>query len=75
MAAVMYFCWYYPIGFVQNTTSDDRAVRGLLVFLFWWMFMLFASTFSHMVITWMDSSETAGVLASLLWLFCMSFCG
>ncbi|KAK9242212.1 ATP-binding cassette transporter CGR1 [Lipomyces tetrasporus] len=51
MAMMIYFCWYYPVGFVSNTTSDDETVRGFLVFLFLWMFMLFTSTFSHFAVT------------------------
>lgn len=74
MAAIGYFCWYYPVGFVQNAGSDV-PVRGLLVFLFMWEFMLFTSTFSHFAIAWIDTSETAGVFATLLWMFCISFCG
>ncbi|UPK91915.1 hypothetical protein LCI18_002850 [Fusarium solani-melongenae] len=75
MAAIMYFCWYYPVGFVQNTTSDDVSIRGFLVFLFLLMFMLFTSTFSHFAIVWIETAEEAGVLASLLWMLCISFCG
>ncbi|KAF5009417.1 hypothetical protein FDECE_4349 [Fusarium decemcellulare] len=75
MAVIMYFCWYYPVGFVQNTTSDDEHVRGFLVFLFLLMFMLFTSTFSHFAISWIGTPEEAGVLATLLWMLCISFCG
>ncbi|WAO87350.1 Hypothetical protein NCS54_00465600 [Fusarium falciforme] len=75
MAAIMYFCWYYPVGFVQNTTSDDVSTRGFLVFLFLLMFMLFTSTFSHFAIVWIETAEEAGVLASLMWMLCISFCG
>ncbi|KAL2833191.1 ABC-2 type transporter-domain-containing protein [Aspergillus pseudoustus] len=75
MAVIIYFCWYYPIGFVANTTADDRAVRGFIVFLFLWMFMLFTSTFSHFAITWVPNAEIGGVIASLLWMFCLIFCG
>ncbi|CAH0021151.1 unnamed protein product [Clonostachys rhizophaga] len=75
MAALIYVCWYYPVGFVINTTADDQAIRGFLVFLFLWMFMLFTSTFSHFAITWMPSAEVAGILASILWMFCLCFCG
>ncbi|KAI1843835.1 hypothetical protein JX266_010094 [Neoarthrinium moseri] len=77
MAAIAYFCWYYPVGFVQNAGSDgdEVAIRGFLVFLFMWKFMLFTSTFSHFAIVWIETSETAGVLATLLWMFCISFCG
>jgi ABC-type multidrug transport system permease subunit len=75
MAVIIYFCWYYPVGFVQNTTADDQHIRGFLVFLYLWMFMLFTSTFSHFAIVCIGTAEEAGVLANLLWLLCIAFCG
>ncbi|GKU06341.1 abc transporter cdr4 [Fusarium langsethiae] len=75
MAVIIYFCWYYPVGFVQNTTSDDQHIRGFLVFLFLLMFMLFTSTFSHFGIVCIGTAEEAGVLATLLWMLCIAFCG
>lgn len=75
MAVILYFCWYYPVGFVRNTTSDDQAIRGFLIFLFLWVYLLFTSTFSHFAIFWIDLPETAGVLTSLFWMLCILFCG
>ncbi|KAF6824972.1 ABC transporter [Colletotrichum musicola] len=75
MAVLVYVCWYYPVGFLANTTPDDRDVRGLLAFLFLWMFMLFTSTFSHLAVTWAPNAEIGGVVASMLWMFCLVFCG
>ncbi|EFQ98073.1 multidrug resistance protein CDR1 [Nannizzia gypsea CBS 118893] len=75
MAAIMYFCWYYPVGFVRNTTPNDQAIRGFLVFLFLWVYLLFTSTFAHFAIFWIDLPETAGVLTSLFWMLCILFCG
>lgn len=75
MAVIMYFCWYYPVGFVRNTTPDDQAIRGFLVLLFLWVYLLFTSTFAHLAIVWVDLPETAGVLTSLLWMLCILFCG
>ncbi|CAG9988090.1 unnamed protein product, partial [Clonostachys byssicola] len=75
MAVAAYFCWYYPVGFYINTTAENTALRGFQVFLFLWMFMLFTSTFSHFAITWMPTAEVAGVLAALLWIFSLVFCG
>lgn len=75
MAVLMYFTWYYPVGFVRNTTSDDQAIRGFLVFLYLWMFMLFTSTFSHAAIVCIATAEEAGVIGSLLWMLSISFCG
>ncbi|KAL4745768.1 hypothetical protein BDW72DRAFT_211010 [Aspergillus terricola var. indicus] len=68
MAVLLYFCWYYPVGFVQNTTTDDQAIRGFAVFLFLWVYLLFTSTMAHFAIFWIDLPETAGVLTSLLWM-------
>lgn len=75
LAAVVFFCWYYPVGFQANTTGDDAASRGLLGFLFLWQFFLFTSTFSHLVIIIFDTPDLAGTLASLMWMLCISFCG
>ncbi|KAK7981413.1 hypothetical protein PG988_003651 [Apiospora saccharicola] len=76
MAVLAYLCWYYPVGFVQNTSSaTDAAERGAQVFLFLLQYMLFTSTFSHLAIAGVETAETAGVLASLLWLLCISFSG
>ncbi|KAE8394416.1 ABC-2 type transporter-domain-containing protein [Aspergillus alliaceus] len=68
VAVLMYFCWFYPVGFTQNMTVEDVHIRGFLVFLFLWMFMLFVSTFSHLVITAMETPDTAGTLAALIWI-------
>lgn len=75
MAVLVHACWYYPVGFLANTTPGDRDVRGLLVFLFLWMFMLFTSTFSHLAVTWAPNAEIGGVVASMAWMFCLVFCG
>ncbi|PVH97817.1 hypothetical protein DM02DRAFT_730276 [Periconia macrospinosa] len=75
MAVLAYLCWYYPVGFIQNTSSEDAAERGAQVFLFLLQYMLFTSTFSHFAIAWVATAETAGVLASLLWMLCISFSG
>lgn len=76
LAALAYLCWYYPVGFVQNATAAaDAAGRGGQVFLFLLQYLLFTSTFSHFCIAWVETAETAGVLATLLWLLCISFSG
>ncbi|KAK7918078.1 hypothetical protein PG985_009952 [Apiospora marii] len=76
MAALAHLCWYYPVGFAQNASSAaDAAARGGQVFLFLLQYLLFTSTFSHFCIAWIETAETAGVLATLLWLLCISFSG
>ncbi|EFQ96657.1 opaque-specific ABC transporter CDR3 [Nannizzia gypsea CBS 118893] len=75
MAVLMYVCWYYPIGFTKNTMEGDQAIRGFLVFLLLWTYMLFTSTIAHFAITWIDMPDTAGILTSFMWLLCIFFCG
>ncbi|KAH7028749.1 multidrug resistance protein CDR1 [Microdochium trichocladiopsis] len=80
-AAIAYICWYYPVGFSSlpggnsGAGTDDLSLRGFLVFLFIALFLLFTCTFSHMAIAWNETAETAGVLASLLYIFCIAFSG
>ncbi|KAL8949372.1 MAG: hypothetical protein Q9222_004508 [Ikaeria aurantiellina] len=76
MAALMFFCWYYPIGMYQNAVPDHQvSERGALMFLYLWVFLLFTSTFTDMVIAGMESSETAGNVGQLLFSLTLIFCG
>ena len=76
MAVLIFFCWYYPIGLYRNAQpTDEVAYRGFQLFLFTWMFLLFTSTFTHMVIAGLDSAETGGNIANLMFSLCLVFCG
>lgn len=76
MAVLIFFCWYYPIGLYRNAElSDEVTYRGFQFFLFVWMFLLFTSTFTHMVIAGIDSAETGGNIANLMFSLCLIFCG
>ena len=76
MAGFAYFCWYYPIGLYQNASSTDEAIsRGGLVFLFIWAFMMFTSTFTHILIVGIDSADAAGSVGNICYMLCMAFCG
>ncbi|KAK7035399.1 Multidrug resistance protein [Paramarasmius palmivorus] len=76
MAVLIFFCWYYPIGFYRNAEYSDAVVeRGGLVFLLLLTFLLFSSTFTHLTIAGVDTAETGGNIANLLYLLCITFCG
>ncbi|KAH8730719.1 ABC-2 type transporter-domain-containing protein [Phaeosphaeriaceae sp. PMI808] len=76
MAVIIYFCWYYPIGLYRNAIPTDAvALRGFQLFLFVWMFLIFTSTFTHMVIAGIDTAETGGNIANLMFSLCLIFCG
>jgi ATP-binding cassette, subfamily G (WHITE), member 2, PDR len=76
MAAIMYFCWYYPIGLYRNAEPTDAvAERGALMFLLFLVFMLFTCTFTDFIIAGCSSAETGGNIANLLFMMCLIFCG
>lgn len=76
MAVLIFFSWYYPIGLYRNAIPDGQVhERGVLMFLLIWAFLMFASTFTHMMIAGIETAETAGNLANLLFSLTLIFCG
>lgn len=45
------------------------------MFLFIWVFLLFTSTFAHIVIAGIELPETAGSIVNVLFSLCLIFCG
>ncbi|KAJ5578431.1 ABC multidrug transporter C [Penicillium hispanicum] len=76
MSFFIFVCWYYPIGLYRNA-EDTHTVheRGALMFLLILSFLLFTSTFAHMMIAGIELAETGGNLANLLFSLCLIFCG
>lgn len=76
MAVLIFFCWYYPIGLYRNAELTDKVtLRGFQVFLYVWLFLLFTSTFTHMIIAGVETAETGGNIANLMFSLCLIFCG
>jgi ABC-type multidrug transport system permease subunit len=76
MALLMFFCWYYPVGFYRNAEPTGAVKeRGALFFLFLWQFMLFTSSFAFAAIAGVSTAETAGNIANLLFVLVVIFCG
>jgi ABC-type multidrug transport system ATPase subunit/ABC-type multidrug transport system permease subunit len=74
-AVMMFFSFYYPVGFAHNATFTGAVtLRGFLFFLYVWQYMLFVSTFGNLMIAALDS-ELASNLAELLFALCLIFCG
>jgi ABC-type multidrug transport system permease subunit len=74
MAVLIFFTWYYPVGFYKNA-GDEVHSRGLLMFLLVWAFLLFTSTFTHMVISFNETAENGGNVANVMFSLCLIFCG
>ncbi|KAK2781143.1 hypothetical protein FQN52_001790 [Onygenales sp. PD_12] len=76
MAVIIFVTWYYPIGLHKNAIPLDQVTeRGGLMFLLILVFLLFTSTFAHMIIAGVEVAETGGNLANLLFMLCLIFCG
>lgn len=76
MGLIIYLCWYFPIGLYRNAEPTDTVnQRGGLMFLFVLTFLLFTSTFAHMIIAGIELAETGGNLANLFFSLCLIFCG
>ncbi|TVY82747.1 ZEB2-regulated ABC transporter [Lachnellula suecica] len=75
-AVLIFFCWYYPIGLYKNAVPTDAVTeRGGLMFLLLWQFLLFTSTFTNMIIAAIETAESGGNLAQLMFSLCLIFCG
>lgn len=76
MGALMYFCWYYPVGLYANAAESNSVTeRGALMFLFLLAFMLFTGTFSTFIIAGFETAEAGGNMANLMFTLCLIFCG
>ncbi|KAI9054497.1 hypothetical protein LZ554_001655 [Drepanopeziza brunnea f. sp. 'monogermtubi'] len=77
LGGLLLFCsWYYPIGLYRNAEPTDAvAEREGLMFLFLWTFVIFAGTFTHLVVAGIDTAETAGNVGNLLFSLCLIFNG
>ncbi|ORX90944.1 putative ABC transporter [Basidiobolus meristosporus CBS 931.73] len=76
MAVLIFVCWYYPIGLYRNAEPTNAvSERGALMFLLILTFLLFTSTFAHMIIAGIELAETGGNIANLLFSLCLIFCG
>ncbi|KAI9152190.1 ABC multidrug transporter A-1 [Paramyrothecium foliicola] len=76
MAVFSYLVWYYPVGFYKNAQfTDSMHARGGLTLLIIWTAFLFGSTFAHVLIAGIGSSEEASALANLFGIMMYAFCG
>ncbi|KAF1808725.1 ABC drug exporter AbcA [Eremomyces bilateralis CBS 781.70] len=76
MAGIIFVSWYYPIGMYRNAQyADQTDERGAMMFLYIWIFLLFASTFADLIIAGIEDAEAGAGLANLLFSLCLIFCG
>jgi ABC-type multidrug transport system permease subunit len=76
MALFLFVFWYYPIGLYRNAEpSNAVAERGGTMFLLMWVYMMFTSTFAHMIQAGVELAGMAGNYANLLFMLSLIFSG
>lgn len=76
MAAIMFFCVYYPMGLYHNAELTHAvSERGALFFLVVWQFFMFTSSFAHLAISAVESAENGANIANLAFSLMLVFCG
>jgi hypothetical protein len=55
--------------------AGQTTERGGLFFLFIWVFLIFTSTFTDMIIAGVDTADAGSNLANMLFALCLIFCG
>ena len=76
VGTIFFFCFYYPIGYYRNSEYTNSVnFRAFMMWLYIQQFFLFTSTFAVAIVSAMDSAETAGNIANLMFSLCLIFCG
>ncbi|OJD40677.1 abc transporter cdr4 [Diplodia corticola] len=77
ISVTVYLVWYFPLGnyFTAASAGPDTSERAGLTLLLIWAFMLFSSTFSHLVAAGVEHAQTAIQLAQLFYYLLLVFCG
>ncbi|CAG8960438.1 hypothetical protein HYFRA_00008157 [Hymenoscyphus fraxineus] len=76
MSVFIFASWYFPIGFYRNSaTTALMATNSVVILLFIWGYMMYMSTFAHMMQAGVDLAAMAGNYANLLFMLSLIFCG
>ena len=70
LAVLVWAAWYWPV-FGYHQTGEQKGLMLLFVI----QFMVFSSTFAHMIIAAMPDAETAGNIATLIFSLMLTFNG
>ncbi|EFR04875.1 ATP-binding cassette transporter [Nannizzia gypsea CBS 118893] len=72
----MWAFFYFPVGLYKNAAAAGQGnERGWLMWLLFWQFLLWVSTFAHMCISFAGSAEDGGNIANFLFVLVFFFCG
>ncbi|RAH65074.1 ATP-binding cassette transporter [Aspergillus aculeatinus CBS 121060] len=73
----MWALFYFPVGFYRNAdaAAGQGTERGALMWLLFWVFLLWVSTFAHLCISCAGSADAGGNIANFMFVLAFFFCG
>lgn len=72
----MWALFYFPVGFYKNADAADQGTeRGVLMWLLFWVFLMWVSTFAHFCISFAGSADDGGNVANFMFVLAFFFCG
>jgi ABC-type multidrug transport system permease subunit len=72
----MWALFYFPVGFYHNATAAEQdPERGALMWLLFWVFLVWVSTFAHLCISFAGSADDGGNIANFCFVLAFFFCG
>lgn len=75
-SVLMWAIFYFSVGFYSNAEAADQgSERAVLMWLLFWVFLLWVSTFAHLCISFTGSAEDGANAANLMFFLSFFFCG
>ncbi|KAF2793263.1 ABC drug exporter AbcA [Melanomma pulvis-pyrius CBS 109.77] len=75
-SVLMWAIFYFSVGFYSNAEAADQSgERAVLMWLLFWVFLLWVSTFAHFCISFAGSAEDGANAANLMFFLSFFFCG
>lgn len=72
----MWALFYFPVGFYRNADAAGQGTeRGALMWLLFWVFLLWVSTFAHLCVSFAGSADDGGNIANFMFVLAFFFCG
>jgi ATP-binding cassette subfamily G (WHITE) protein 2 (PDR) len=76
IGTLAFFCFYYPVGFYRNAEPTNQVnQRGAYAWFLSSLFFVFIGTFGQLCIAPLELADSAGNVASLCFMLCLTFCG
>ena len=75
-SVLMWVCFYFPVGLYKNADAAGQGgERGVLTWAVFFVFLMWLSTFAHLIVVWSRGANEAGQMGNFLFALSFFFCG